>query len=68
VAVDGLAGDVEGFGDLGDGVAAFPVTTFLVIHLCATPTWRAASLGLRPPVRPRARVRLPAGLVVDLFS
>jgi hypothetical protein len=33
VAVDGLAGDVEGFGDLGDGVTAFPVGALLVIHL-----------------------------------
>ena len=33
MAVDGLAGDVEGFGDLGDGVAAFAVDAFLVIHL-----------------------------------
>ena len=33
VAVDGLAGDVEGFGDLGDGVAAFAVGAFLVMHL-----------------------------------
>lgn len=32
VAVDGLAGDVEGFGDLGDGVSAFAVGAFLVIH------------------------------------
>jgi hypothetical protein len=46
VPVDGFAGHAEGFGDLGDGVLAFTVVAFLLVHAAGHRSLPGRQLGL----------------------
>ena len=71
MAIDRFLGHVEGFGDLGDGVFAFVVGAFVVIHLPGDPDLPLGQLRFPPtsaPAGPGPPLRKGTGVQRGLMS